>query len=93
MENVNENDTHYEKASFISKVLYMWMNPLIKLGSTRPLEEDDIYSTPKGHASQLVLEIAKMSWASEVKKHGKNAKYGRSLINSFWKYFFKRFVS
>ena len=35
-------ESYEEHASFISKVLFLWMNPLLSLGNKRPLNPSDL---------------------------------------------------
>ncbi|KAJ4767941.1 ABC transporter C family member 8 [Rhynchospora pubera] len=38
----NEKVTNFSRAGFLSRVLFSWMNPLLKLGYSKPLDQTDI---------------------------------------------------
>ena len=55
----------YDTASLLSFVFYGWLTPLIKLGSKRPLEFEDVYQTPASLRSSVVFELFQSVWDKE----------------------------
>jgi hypothetical protein len=55
-----------ETASTFQKLFLTWLNPTIRLGSTRPLEEADIPPLPHCHTSKYTLERFLLSWDEEI---------------------------
>jgi ATP-binding cassette, subfamily C (CFTR/MRP), member 1 len=55
-----------ETASTFQKLFLTWLNPTIRLGSTRPLEEADIPPLPYCHTSKYTLERFLLSWDEEI---------------------------
>ncbi len=53
-------------ASFISKLLFMWLNPLLLLGYKRPLEMSDLYDVQKGYHSKEVYDVFEDKWQDEL---------------------------
>ena len=52
----------------ISRVFLTWLSPLMKLGTTKILEENDIHVLPKELKSKLLLEQTINLWNEEIKK-------------------------
>lgn len=55
-----------EKANFISRVLYWWLNPIFVSGYKRPLEKSDLWAlSSRFHAKKLADEFEK-DWEKEI---------------------------
>eukprot|EP01124_Arcella_intermedia_P029518 TRINITY_DN625_c0_g1_i1.p1 TRINITY_DN625_c0_g1~~TRINITY_DN625_c0_g1_i1.p1 ORF type:complete len:1466 (+),score=369.04 TRINITY_DN625_c0_g1_i1:648-4400(+) len=52
----SEMKSPYDTASFPSKVVFWWMNPLLKLGDKRPLIDQDVPPIPKDDKVQNLAE-------------------------------------
>lgn len=57
-----------EKASFISRMFYMWMNPLLEVGHKRALQMSDLYPLSRQDESQGLGDTFEEMWAKEMKK-------------------------
>ncbi|XP_066976379.1 ATP-binding cassette sub-family C member 4-like isoform X2 [Macrobrachium rosenbergii] len=82
----NPRDT----AGSISKMVFWWVIPLMRLGYSRPLSADDLYRVQKRDASQLLGDKLQKCWDEEVlksKEKGKKASYVKALARCFgWEY-------
>eukprot|EP01031_Cornospumella_fuschlensis_P037816 gene37816-45939_t len=82
---VPKDKNPYEDASWISRMFFFWITPLISLGYFRPLEASDIPPVPKEFSAEVVLSQFQASWDEEVKQHGKEADAGRAMFKAFKK--------
>ncbi|XP_068230341.1 ATP-binding cassette sub-family C member 4-like isoform X1 [Palaemon carinicauda] len=82
----NPRDT----AGSISKMVFWWVIPLMRLGYKRPLASDDLYRVQKRDASQLLGDRMQKCWDAEVlksKEKGRKASYVKALARCFgWEY-------
>ncbi|KAI7735774.1 hypothetical protein M8C21_000536, partial [Ambrosia artemisiifolia] len=82
-----ENRNQVEEPSFLSKLVFSWVNPLISLGYRKPLVLDDIPPlTPKDQAC-VAYEQFKMAWDSlQREKTSNNVNLvGRALKKVYYK--------
>jgi ATP-binding cassette subfamily C (CFTR/MRP) protein 1 len=75
-------DSPFERAGLFSKVLYIWIDPLIKLGSEKPLESSDIPPLPRIFTCKQVKDLAEPRW----KEHSKKPKpfIGYPVVSAFF---------
>ncbi|XP_064120685.1 ATP-binding cassette sub-family C member 4-like [Macrobrachium nipponense] len=82
----NPRDT----AGSISKMVFWWVIPLMRLGYSRPLNAEDLYRVQKHDASQLLGDKLQKCWDDEVLKSkvkGRKASYVNALARCFgWEY-------
>eukprot|EP00736_Rhodelphis_marinus_P011133 Rmarinus@m.11559 len=78
----------YEYDGMVSRFLYLWMNPILKLGSQRPLELDDLGILPDLDKAGHVHSLLAGAWEKEVKANGKDASLWRAYIQAFWPWMF-----
>ncbi|KAK4256615.1 hypothetical protein QN277_006318 [Acacia crassicarpa] len=80
-----ENLSPYANASFLSKMLFLWMNPLLQKGYKFPLKLDDVPSLPPQYRTEKMTELFARNWP----KPEENCKYpiGITLLRCFWKEF------
>ena len=74
----------WKQASWLSRLLFTWPYPLLKLGMERPLEEQDlpeILDGDRSTANRLYLEGV---WNDEVQRHGKKASLHRAILRDFF---------
>lgn len=82
MSKVILDENPYDRANFLSRILYLWLTPLIKLGYTRPLEQDDIYTLPKTCSCVYIKKRFDACWKEEKKYNPKPA-VGKVLFRVF----------
>ncbi len=74
----------WKQASWLSRLLFFWPYPLLKLGMERPLKEQDlpeILDSDRSTANRLYLENL---WNDEVERHGKKASLHRAILRDFF---------
>ncbi|KAK5808060.1 P-loop containing nucleoside triphosphate hydrolase protein [Linnemannia elongata] len=58
-----------ETANFFYRLTFTWVQPLMSIGSTRPLEKEDIWEMIERRRADYVSAIFRQEWAKEVAKH------------------------
>lgn len=61
-----KEDSPMESASMFSILTYSWMNDLLRRGSKKSLDFDDIYPLPRIYQSQNVYERISIAWKEEI---------------------------
>ncbi|KAG0299227.1 hypothetical protein BGZ98_010242 [Dissophora globulifera] len=56
------------KASLLSKLTFAWVQPLMSLGSLRPLEKEDLWELTERRRADYVSTLFRQKWAREVAK-------------------------
>lgn len=88
------NRTPIETANVFSRIFLLWMNPLLKKGSSTSIEMHDVFSLPSILQTEKIFTDGKHSWYDHVndcKKHGKEPSimtilwrlYGDGIIRAF----------
>ena len=60
------NDDHTEKVSFVSVLLFQWMNSVFKTGSERALDEKDFLPLSDEDTTSSVTERLQTKWNDEI---------------------------
>ncbi|KAF9169153.1 hypothetical protein BGX21_010914 [Mortierella sp. AD011] len=55
-------------ANFISRLTFTWVQPLMSLGSKRPLEKEDIWELTERRRAAYIATLFRECWAREVAK-------------------------
>ena len=76
-----------DNAWFFEKCLFTWLNPVMRLGAKRPLEDSDIYNLPNDHRGRNVHRLVKETWNSLLQTYGKDAKFSSVLFRAFGFYY------
>lgn len=77
-----------ETASPFQKLFLTWLNPTIRLGYTRPLEEADIPPVPLVHTSKYTLEKFLKYWKEEIARNPTNPSFSRVVFRAFgWNFY------
>jgi ABC-type multidrug transport system fused ATPase/permease subunit len=77
-----------ESASFLSKILLTWLNPIIRLGSQRPLENSDVPPVPHVHSSQYTLDLFLKHWEEEILRNPLTPSFSRVAVRAFgWNFY------
>ncbi|KAJ0743496.1 putative ABC-type xenobiotic transporter [Helianthus annuus] len=78
------NVSGWASASFVSKLFWFWMNPLLKKGYKTPLKLDDIPTLSPEHRAEKMSLFFEQNWpkAEENSKHPVRT----TLIRCFWKH-------
>lgn len=64
-------------------MFYFWINPIVQLGYSRPLEPADVPPVPKEFSADEVVKIFQSLWKEEVDQHGSNASASRVMFRAF----------
>ena len=63
--------------SLLSLLLFQWMNSIFKIGSERPLDENDILPLSKENSSSFLIDQLQANWNKEKTKCNGNQKRPR----------------
>ena len=63
-----------EKVSFLSFLLFQWLNSLFKIGSERPLDENDFLPLQKENFASFLTDKLQENWNKEKTKCNRNQK-------------------
>ena len=63
-----------ERVSFLSLLFFQWMNSIFKVGSERPLEENDFLPLSKENSASFLTDQLQASWNKEKTKCNRNRK-------------------
>ena len=68
--------TNEDKAtvSFVSLLLFQWMNSIFKIGSERPLYESDFLPLSKENSASFLTDQLQANWNKEITKCNRNKK-------------------
>lgn len=77
------NVTAYAAASFLSKLLWLWMNPLLKKGHVAPLVIDQVPSLSPEHRAGTRLAIFESKWPQSHERSEHPVR--TTLLRCFWK--------
>ena len=69
-----------QSASFLSRILFLWIQDLMKKGYRAPLLESDVFPCHPNLRSRLVTDLAKYYWRVELKK--KSPSLPRALLKA-----------
>lgn len=64
-----EEANPFETASWLSKLFFFWMTPIVKLGTTRVLTEEDVPRAPDVNSSVRTVEKLRKCWEQELRQH------------------------
>ena len=79
-------DDDAEKVSFVSLLLFQWMNSVFKTGSERALDENDFLPLAKENTTSSVTECLQTKWNDEItnsKEKEKKPKLWKSIFRMF----------
>ena len=60
--------------SFVSLLLFQWMNSIFKIGSERPLDENDFLPLSKENSTSFLTDQLQANWDKEKTKCNRNHK-------------------
>ena len=72
------------KVSFASSLFFRWMNGVLKMGSQRPLDQNDFLPLSEENSGRFVSDKLRKSWESEIrhcKMNGKRPKLWKSVFD------------
>lgn len=72
-----------DDAGFLSRLFFLWLSPLISLGSKKPLEAEDVYCLPHDHLSSVVHDRISHFWKLERERHPERPQLYRALFNAY----------
>ncbi|GAV60518.1 ABC_tran domain-containing protein/ABC_membrane domain-containing protein [Cephalotus follicularis] len=88
VEKAQKNQTELGQASFIRKLSFSWINPLLKLGYSKPLTLEDIPSLVPEDEADLAYQKFARAWDSIVKDKSSNTT-GNLVFQSIAKIYMK----
>ncbi|CAG9768550.1 unnamed protein product [Ceutorhynchus assimilis] len=74
----------YQNANFLSKIFYIWMLPIFKVGLKKDLNEEDLLPPLKSHNAQDLGDKLEASWKYEITNR-KNPSLWRAIWRVYWK--------
>lgn len=75
----------YKESSFLSKMLFMWPYPLLKLGMERPLEDGDLPESLEEDGSRRNRLHLEKIWQDEKDRHPEKPSLHRAILKDFLK--------
>ncbi|RYH30831.1 hypothetical protein EON65_04125 [archaeon] len=78
-----KDSSNFESASLLSKLFFLWINPVINLGYHKPLEASDIPSIPKEFTAEVAVQKFNVAWQNEVNQHQDKARVDRAMFHAF----------
>lgn len=80
---VDSNVSGYATASFFSRAIWYWMNPLLSKGYKSPLKMDEVPSLSPTDRAEKMAELFELNWPnpSEISKNPVRA----MLLRCFWR--------
>ncbi|RUS69046.1 hypothetical protein EGW08_023189, partial [Elysia chlorotica] len=72
-------------ANIMSRMLYLWLGPLLRKGYKGWLDESDMYNVCPCDSSKATGDKLQAAWDKELErqKHGKKASLMRALLRAF----------
>jgi ABC-type multidrug transport system fused ATPase/permease subunit len=77
-----------DEASYLSRIFFSWLSPLIRLGAQKILEDSDVPNIPVSLCSSETMARVEASWSEELQKAaslGSNPSLIFALFKAFWK--------
>jgi len=85
----SESQNPRDRANWLSLIFFWWMNDVLKLGSTRPLTENDLFNLPEDCKAEVLVERAETYWFQELKRSesvGRKPRLWKAMVNLIpWK--------
>ena len=69
--------TEDKGVSFVSLLLFQWMNSIFKIGSERPLDENDFLPLSKENSASFLTDQLQANWNKEKTKCNRDQKRSR----------------
>ncbi|XVF86794.1 hypothetical protein PTKIN_Ptkin18bG0071300 [Pterospermum kingtungense] len=88
-EKEEKNQTQLCQASFLSKLSFSWLNPLLSLGYLRPLALEDIPSIGTEDESNLAYQKFANAWESLVREKSSSSDRRNLVLRAITKVYFK----
>ncbi|XP_010259593.1 PREDICTED: ABC transporter C family member 4-like isoform X2 [Nelumbo nucifera] len=77
------NVSGYATASWFSKTVWLWMNPLLRKGYMSPLKMDKVPTLSPEHRAERMLELFQSNWPKPTEKSKHPVR--TTLLRCFWK--------
>jgi ATP-binding cassette subfamily C (CFTR/MRP) protein 1 len=72
----------FDNSPIFSRVFFLWLTPVLKLGATRPLLDSDIPSAPQGNSSVNTRHALARAWEDEIAAGPGRASLLRAVLRS-----------
>ncbi|XP_074657445.1 ATP-binding cassette subfamily C member 4-like [Tubulanus polymorphus] len=74
-----------EKANWLSKLIFWWINPIFRIGFKRRLEQDDLYNITDVNSAVYNADLLERQWRQEMAKikEGKSPSFIRAIIRAY----------
>lgn len=82
----NKRRSPMESAGIFSSLFFWWMNDTLKLGSKRPLQDEDLFSLQDEFKTEALVDKLEMEWYKEKNSCARMNKHPR-----LWKVMFRMF--
>lgn len=66
-EKITRKPNPYDSANVFSKYFYWWMRDFFKIGTNRPINEDDLYKPLVSHKSSTLSKEFNQQWNDGIK--------------------------
>ncbi|KAK8630776.1 hypothetical protein V6N13_079552 [Hibiscus sabdariffa] len=77
------NVSGFASASVVSKVFWLWMNPLLKKGYKAPLKMDEVPTLSPQHRAEMMSKLFEENWPKPEEKSSHPVQ--TTLLRCFWK--------
>ncbi|KAK8499500.1 hypothetical protein V6N12_011585 [Hibiscus sabdariffa] len=77
------NVSGFASASVVSKVFWLWMNPLLKKGYKAPLKMDEVPTLSPQHRAEMMSKLFEENWPKPEEKSSNPVR--TTLLRCFWK--------
>ncbi|XP_023933062.1 multidrug resistance-associated protein 4-like isoform X4 [Lingula anatina] len=86
------NTNPLQKANWLSKLFFWWINPLFKVGYKRNLEVEDMYNVVHDDSADYLSNRLQKEWDKELKKLNPETKGNPSLLRAMVRAFGKQYM-
>jgi hypothetical protein len=74
----------HERAGLISRLCFLWLNPLIQLASHRSLRLSDLWPLDASAGAAALVARFERAWTVQLLKPAGTRSMGRALFSMFW---------
>ena len=71
-------------SNLLSRLTFHYLNPLLSLGSSRPLVEEDLWEPTPNNRAALICQPAEKTWKEQLKKKSPSFAWALITANKHW---------